>query len=189
MKLLNRDFTNKEKVVLLVLIVALMALAYYNFVDQVVRREMEAAAAEREALETDLLQLQMQLAELTRMRRELEELGGEGQISYMPSYNNLKQEMTLLNSILESAEQYTISFAGVSRSGDLIRRAISLQFTTSGFQAARLILVRLESSEYRCLLGDISYSANAAGQVSISVSCTFYETMVGGEPDSLLPAD
>ena len=187
MKFLSRDFTEREKAVLLALILLLMGLAYYNLVDQVVRRQMAEAIAEREQLQTDLTQLQTQLAEMRRMQQELEDLNGKGGPSYLASYNNIKAEMTLLNEILEPATQYSISFAGVARSGDLIRRNISLQFTVPNFYSARSILEQLEYSEYRCLLGDISYGSNS-NQVSVSLSCTFYETMVGGVPDQNLPA-
>lgn len=188
MKLLSRDFNRSEKMILLALVLLLLGLAYYNYVHLVVKRGMEEAIAERDQLQSDLVQLQTQLAELNRMRQELDDLGGKGGLSLMASYNNIKTEMTLLNSILEPTTQYSISFSGVSRSGDLVRRGFSLQYTAPDFSSARRILEQLALSEYRCLLGDISYSRGSAGQISISVSCTFYETMVGGVADAGLPA-
>ena len=46
MKIMSRDFTNKEKVLLVVLALILVALAYYYFVDQNVRSTITAADAE-----------------------------------------------------------------------------------------------------------------------------------------------
>ena len=187
MKVLSHDFNATEKGVLLALILLLMGLAYYNLVDQVVKREMAEAIAERDQLQLDLVELQTQLAEMERMRKELIDLDGKGGPSYMPSYNNVRAEMSLLNVILEPAIQYSISFSGVSRNGNQVRRNISLQFTVPNFNAAHLILEQLAYSEYRCMLGDISYSAGT-DRVTMNVSCTFYETMVGGTADKELPA-
>lgn len=188
MKFLNRDFTHSEKVALLLLLIVVLGLSYYHFVDQVVRREMAAAIAERDDKQSQLDAAQTKLGELTAMQRELEALGEKGMPSTMASYNNIKTEVTLLNRFLLPASQYSISFGAVSRSGNQIRRVITLSFTTSGFRAARGILENLANCEYRCLLGNISYGGSDNGQVTMSLTCTFYETMVGGEPDENLPA-
>ncbi|MCR5295512.1 MAG: hypothetical protein K6E30_10155, partial [Lachnospiraceae bacterium] len=54
------------------------------------------------------------------------------------------------------------------------------------------IISQLEESPYRCLLGDISCSLHEGdenAEVSVSATATFYETLVGGTPDSGLPEE
>ena len=41
----------------------------------------------------------------------------------------------------------------------------------------------------RCLIGDMRCSTDEEGLVTVSETATFFETMVGGTPDSLLPED
>ena len=193
MKVLSRDFTLKEKILLLILSLALIGLAYYQFIDQPVRRELDAAISEKETLQIELDAVQMQLAQLKRMEKELESLSKNNTMGIMGSYNNSKAEIALLNDILEDTQQYSIVFSDVTRNGDLIRRNFTLQFTVSGYEEAVQILTRLSRSECRCRLGNVyceSEDGNVLrGAVSVSATATFYETMVGGKADAGLPKD
>lgn len=193
MKVLSRDFTLKEKILLLILSLALIGLAYYQFIDQPVRRELDAAKYEKETLQIELDAVQMQLAQLKRMEQELENLSKDSTLGVMGSYNNSKAEIALLNDILEDTQQYSIAFSDVTRNGDLIRRNFTLQFTASDYEEAIQILTRLSRSECRCRLGNVycqSEDGNLLkGPVSVSATATFYETMVGGKADAGLPKD
>ena len=60
MKVLSRDFTLKEKILLLILSLALIGLAYYQFIDQSVRSELAIAQSEKESLQVELDAVQMQ---------------------------------------------------------------------------------------------------------------------------------
>ena len=50
MKILSRDCTRAEKIILALLALVLVGLAYYQFVDKMVRESIEKANAEAEAL-------------------------------------------------------------------------------------------------------------------------------------------
>ena len=193
MKVLSRDFTLKEKILLLILSLALIGLAYYQFIDQPVRRELDAAKSEQETLQIELDAVQIQLAQLKKMEQELDSLSNDNTLGIMGSYNNSKAEIALLNDILEDTQQYSIAFSDVTRNGDLIRRNFSLQFTASDYEEAIQILTRLGRSECRCRLGNLyceSEDGNVLkGPVSVSATATFYETMVGGKADAGLPKD
>ena len=209
MKVLSRDFTTKEKVFLLILALILIALAWYRFVFIPCRDGVAAANAERDQYKSELLVASAKEAQLQKMQEELNALGELKYASRMESYNNTKQELTLLNSILENANEYSVSFSGVTKDGDQIRRNFSLRFKTDSFAAAKEIVDRLSNSEYRCLLGDLQYdmtlrrlrddeSASVvrevddmryAEEVNMAATATFFETMYGGTPDEGLPED
>lgn len=193
MKILSRDFTLKEKILLLILSLALIGLAYYQFIDQPVRNDLVTAQSEKEYLQIELNAVQAQLVQLKKMEQELENLSGDNSLGVMGSYNNSKAEIALLNDILGDTQQYSISFSDVTRNGDLIRRNFSLQFTASSYEEATRILTRLSRSECRCRLGNVyctSEDGNVMkGPVSVSATATFYETMVGGKADAGLPKD
>ena len=61
MKLMSRDFTLKEKIILLVLALVLLGTLYYFGVDQPVRRAINNTVSEREMLNTELTGLSMVL--------------------------------------------------------------------------------------------------------------------------------
>ncbi len=190
MRPLDRKFNKAESALLLVLALLLTALAYFRFVYIPISEEIERAHAERDALETELLGVEARVSQLTKMREELNLIGTDA--DRMESYNNSKAELALLNNSLISARQYSVSFSNVTRDGDQIRRNFSLQFTADDFAAAKRILASLTESEYRCRLGDVSYtklSGSDGESVSVSATATFFETMVGGTPDAGLPQD
>lgn len=193
MKVFSRDFTLKEKILLLFLCLLLVGLMYYQFVDQPVRRAITNARTEKEEMETELVAVQAKVARLEKMKKELEEVSSRSDVSIMGSYNSSKAEMKMLNDILERADQYAITFTDVTREGDQIRRNFTLQFTAANYAAATQILTELAHGEYRCLMGDVHCTAERQnimdGQVAVSATATFYETMVGGKPDAGLPAD
>ena len=192
MKVLSRDFTLKEKLLLLMLSLILVGLAYYQFVDRPVREALDIAHAEADALSVELQTVEAKLARMRRMRAELEDVTAGGTASEMGSYNNSKAEIAMLNDVLSEALQYSITFANVTRSGDQIRRNFTLQLTTDSYETMEHIISAISASHYRCLIGDLRCTATRErdvldGNISIGATATFFETMVGGTPDAGLP--
>lgn len=192
MKKLSREFTTKEKLLLLLLCLILVGLAYYQFVDQPVREALRNAQSEQDSLNMELKTVEAKLAVMRRMRDEMEDITAGGSVSKMESYNNSKAEIALLNDILHDTPQYTITFANVTRDGDQIRRNFTLQFTVDSYEKVESIIQQLSGSPYRCLVGDLKISGarNASlrdGIVTVNTTATFFETMVGGTVDAGLP--
>ena len=188
MKIMSRNFTLKESILIIVLALVLVGLFYYQFVDRVVRDSINSSNAEYDSLRTDLDSLQARLGQLTSIQQSMDALEAEGNLSWMGSYNNSKEEVAFLNDILADTLQYSISFANVTRTGNQIRRSFSLNYRTRGYKAARDIMIKLLEGKNRCLVGDVRCAINSDGTVNMSQSATFYETMVGGEADASLPA-
>lgn len=194
MKIMSRDFTTREKIMLLVLTLILIAIGYYVLIDQPIRTSINEAKSQQEELETEMMLLQTKAASLSRMQSELDSIEASGSLGKMGSYNNSKAELDELNQILQDATTYDISFSDVTRDGDLIRRAFSLSFSASDYDKAADLVNRLCTGEWRCIVSDIRYAATEGddlnvGGVSVGVTATFYETMQGGKADSGLPAD
>lgn len=190
MKVLSRDFTIREKIVLLLLALVLIGLAYYQFVDKPVRTSIARAENEKAALELELQTVQLKVAQLEKMQNEIDSITSSGSINRMPSYNNSKEVNKLLNSVLGKLD-YAITFSNVTRSGDQIRRNISLRFTAPNYSSMEQVIDKLAQSEYRCLIGNVSCSLNnerdGSKTVVVNLTATFYETMVGGTADAGLP--
>ena len=188
MKFLNRSFTTRELVIIILLVLVLLGAAYYQFVDTPVRNQLAQARSEKAALETQLNGVYAKIAEMKRIEAELDDLSSQANMSVMYSYNNSEAELRLLNDILTSTEEYTVSFSNVTRDGDQIRRRFTLTFTAADFAAAKRVITRLSGSELRCLVDNITYNYKpGTSRISITAAATFYETMAGATPDAGLP--
>ncbi len=206
MKAMSRDFTLKEKIMLIILGLILIGLAYYRFVHIPCKNAVEEAHSQRDVYQAELQKALVKESQMRKMKEELDEIGELNEASRMESYSNSKAEIALLNRVLESATDYSISFSGVTKTDDQIRRNFSLTFTTRDFATAKKIITELAESEYRCLIGDIQYTRSLTRaatkdprtelpgqwiddvyyyeQVSVNATATFYETMYGGTPDA-----
>ena len=197
MKVLSRDFTSKEKAMLLVFALLILGLLYYYFVDQPVRKEIARCETEKVQLQKKLTQIEDKLNTLESMKEELENIEASGDVSEMKSYNASKEEIRMLNDALSHTSRYSITFSSVTRDEDQIRRNFSLEFTAVDYETMALILSDLAESPLRCRISNIQCSRRSRYAVYnyddspylINATATFYETMVGGTPDAGLPVN
>lgn len=192
MKILTRDFSTKEKILIAGLLVVIICAAYYLFVYRTVSDNIDALVSERESLES---RLTIVSAQVERLQAMASQLGNDTVRSYMPSYNSSKKELDFLNLTLADTEDYMVNFTTLTRNGDQINRGFKLQFTARNYAQAESIIKALEDSEIRCLIGD--YIINPieddehllVGQVQVVLNGSFYETMYDGVADKELPED
>ena len=189
MKIMSRDFTRTEKILIAVLTLILLGLVYYQFVEKTVRSSITNAQSEASMLQTELDAAQARLAAAQNIKNSMDELEASGQKSWMGSYNNSKAEVTFLNAILADTLQYSVTFSNVTRAGDQIRRSFTLEYRTDSYASAHEIMARLSQSHDRCIVSEASCALENDGVVVVRQAATFYETMVGGVPDAGLPAD
>ena len=189
MKIMSRDFTRTEKILIVVLALILVGLAYYQFVDKPVRQAIINAEAEAQTLQIELDAAQARLAAAKKLQDNMDAIEASGHKSWMGSYNNSKAEIAFLNAILADTLQYSVSFSNVTRAGNQIRRSFTLEYRTASYASAHEIMARLCLSHDRCLISDASCAQEKDGVVVVRQAATFYETMVGGTPDAGLPVD
>lgn len=189
MKVMSREFTRSEKILLVVLAIVLFGLLYYKFVFLTTSTIKSELKAQVETTQMDLDIANAKLAKLEKMEDELDSMGSTDMESRMESYNNSKRETAFLNCVLSNVSDYSISFADITRDGNQIRRSFSLQFVTGSYADAVKVVSDLSYGEYRCLVDDINYSLADGNKIYIDLTATFFETMVGGTPDSALPKD
>ena len=211
MRILSRDFTALEKIVLLVLVLVLMGLGYYQFVDQPVRKGIAEAEAQSEQLQEKLDVVQRRLDEYYGRVEELEKERELGRM--MPSYNAAEEELQIVNRVLETSEEYAVAFQDVTVDNAQVRRNFTLFFTAADFESAKGILTRLSNSSVRCLIANVECSGVEAIElfeipigegenaetivqarqvpsvVNVKADGAFYETTVGANTDPALEAD
>ena len=195
MKLLSRDFTKKEKILILIGCIVLVLLLYYKFVDQTVRETITAAEETRENLDIEIQLKETELIRLQAMQAELEATETSSSLlsGYMPSYNAVKTELAFLNDLLADTETYNLALRDVTKSGDQIRREAAIEFTVADPAQADRIFTDLANFENRILVTDMQMTSAdgdlSKGEVSVIMDVTFYETMDGGKSDAGLPEE
>lgn len=193
MKVLSRDFTTKEKVLLLVLVVILIGLVYFQFVYKPITASIEKAENQKENLKSELEAVNTRITMLTKMKNEVDDITTEGTLKAMPSYNNSKNVNKLLNDVLGDMD-FALVFSPVEKDGDQIRRRVQLTVNTPDADSVKTVFSELTGSEYRCLIENVSCAPkkerNAdSNEMTIVANLTFFETMVGGKADAGLPVE
>ena len=183
--MLNRAFTKREKVLLLVLVMILLGLVYYRFVRLPVQERI--AAADTTVLEQQMEIEQQKSAIIKQMQEDIE--NGQKEVNGIVAYDNLKAESAALNTIFAQATRFNFSFEQPVATDDAVRRTINISFTATNYQIARRIIQQVHDCAYRCLITDISVSADSDkmqqyanlenATISGSMSVTFYETLNG----------
>lgn len=178
---MNRAFSQREKVLLLVLTALVLAVGYMKlFYEplQIERTEQEQRLA---AAQDSLLIEQTRLARMRAMEAELEEweASGANQDAELPLYDNVENVMIQLDAILSAAREYSLTFDQAQFGEDLVSRPVQMTFTAGGYAAARSILNDLYHCWYRCALSDISISAEEdiarESEVAVTLTVVFYE--------------
>lgn len=189
MNVMNREFTKSEKILLVLLSILLVGLLWYRFVYLTTEDMIKSLKEKKQTTQADLDLANAKVERLEQMKWEMDGMDLDEDTSRMESYNNSKNETAFLNQVLRGVDDYAISFSDITRDGNQIRRSFSLQFVTKSYKEAEYIVDDLQSGEYRCLVDDINYSLSDNKNIYINLTATFFETMVGGTPDSALPPD
>ncbi len=183
-KLMNRVFTKREKVLLLVVIVLVIAGLYYLLV---IKNLGEAQAVQTEQLDTLKTQVAAQktlASNYAKMEKVLSEMDSTDKLSIVASYDNVGNEINELNSVLAQTSAYNISWEQPALDGQTVRRKVKISFTSGSYDAAISVIDALQNGKYRCQVGDITLAGKMLADgtiesVAVSLSATFYETTNG----------
>lgn len=154
---MRRQLTTREWMLLallgIILLIGGYILLYYN----PTTTERDRCISETEACRQQIEAAQVRLEDKRRMERELDELFAVNPDPLsIPDYDNIKPVMFELNTILARTLNYTLSFSTVDATQTIIRRQISMSFTTGTYESAKEVLQQLHDSEYRCMLDGVS---------------------------------
>lgn len=175
---MNRKLTAREWILLGLLAVIALVSGYVMLFRMPMTARRDTALSETELCRVEIEAAQIRAEEKRRMERELEALFADGaEPVAIADYDNLQPVMFELNTILSGAEDYSLSFGTVDTSQSIVRRSISLSFTSRSYESARDILGQLCSSAYRCLLDSVSISVgqSAEGNVSVDGVVLYFE--------------
>lgn len=186
MSFLNRSFTRREIVLLLVLVLLLIVGLYFYAVHYpIVNRMAEINAEEEDVLfKTDVAKTRQGI--YNNMKTELDEIfkTPEDELTVMPEYSNFQTLLNHFNTIFDGHEP-VLSFDTVTFNGNIAARTVRFTFLASDWEEGREILTQLTDTGYRCLLDSLSFTSDdsrdndnffvESSPLKISGSITFYE--------------
>lgn len=183
---MKRSFTTREKVMMLILLILLMAAGCGKFYHAPLAARIADTEA-RLAETTDSIMIEnIRYQRMQEMQAELEhqneaQLGAD---SIIPAFNNIESVMVQLDAILSQSDEYSLSFSplsSISEDDRLVLRPIQMNFQAKNYTLAKKILSDLEGCPYRCSISDISLSASndvyQNSPVSANLTVTFYERL------------
>lgn len=187
--ILNREFTPREKGLLVALAIVLIVAVYYFLVIRTVQSN-EAAAANRLAdLQAQIVEQQAINDRMTSMSAALEQQGNLDDQAIIAVYDNFNNEFDELNAILDSAQSFDIDFRTPEATGSLVRRNATVTFETGSIESALDIVSAIEGSSYKCLITDMVVTEKVGTSqlsegVLTTLSLTYFETTEGSADTS-----
>lgn len=172
-----RPLTAREKFLLGVLLVVAVVSAYLALFYQPMTTKLAELDEQLGQTEDQLLESQIKVNQLEKMRAELAEMGAGGKSMIgLARYDNLQAVIVELNGILSKTSEYSLDFGTVDTSQQIVRRNIALNFSAGSYEQAKAVLKELHDCKYRCLLSTLSLNdEDQSGKVQVSVTMTFFE--------------
>lgn len=182
--ILNRSFSTREKALILVLVVLLVAACYYFLVVKNVADTMAANEQQLADIQLEVDQQEALAAVRNRMEAELAELGEQRALPEVAVYDNIRSELDELNGLMAHATTYDLQFGQPQLEGELVRRPVSVSFTTPDYKTALEVVRSLENGSYRCEITDFDLNGKmladgSVESVSATLNVTYFETTKG----------
>ena len=187
---LSKQFSLREKILLLILAILALLAAYYFAVHRPVTETIEKCAIESDELNTEITILSAKKQKKDDMLLELEQIKASGDTAVVPDYDNLDRIVAFLNNVLSNTENYSLSVSGVVKAEDssgIVRRSMVLKFTCPDYNSAKEAINKLQNSSFCCRLGAMTFSRSGEqssrsileGPVAVTINITFFEHING----------
>lgn len=195
---MNRAFTTREKVLLVILAVLIIGIGYFKLLLEPINTSIENYQNMTASEQDEILVNTALLQKKKQMETELEELFASGDPTPIPVYDNSGKLLVELHRILDKSLDYSLNFSGVSTMDVeyLVRRPVSLTFQASTYAQARAIINELHDSDNVNCISDLSMQINNGNldytneiihwdedddsdyYITVSLVITYYERVV-----------
>ena len=102
---LSKQFTRREKILLVILALLLLAAVYFWVVHLPVTETLADVQAQKEDISANLMVLEAQQQRMEKMQAELDEILSQPNVAEIPKYDNLQRVMDFLNTVLRFADE------------------------------------------------------------------------------------
>lgn len=182
--ILNRSFSTRETVLLLILAFLLIVACYYFLVVKNVADTMAANNQKLDQIDTSIAVQEALAIDRARMEAELAALGDNESLPEVATYDNIRNELDELNALMEGATSYNLSFGQPTLEGELVRREVTVSFSVPDYASALNVVRALENGTYRCQISNFTLKGELLADGSVStvdamLTVTYLETTSG----------
>ena len=189
MERLNREFTSREKLLLVILALLLIFVCYFKFILTPINEGIDEYH-DMTAQQEDEFLVNFQKAGIVKnMEAELAEIKSSGTVRPLPAYDNSSVLLVQLRTILDSSlVEYNMEFSKLKNYDEyLICRPLQLSFTADSYETVRHIIDQISDEptvqqitnldirnrwvSRRVTNGDTEYSF----EVYVSMTVNYYE--------------
>ena len=178
---MKRELSTREKVMLLVLTVIVIALGYFKLIYEPINDQIADYQSKMEQEQTENASLAVRLAQMRKMEKAVEEIKASGEVKAIPGYDNSGCLMRELYRILNETNEYSLEFSGQTTvDGYIVLRPVSLSFQTDTYAQARAIIDALSGSENLNQISDLNIrygSGQNSNTVITDLVITYFEVM------------
>ena len=178
---MKRELSTREKVLLLVLAVIVIALGYFKLIYEPINEQIAEYQSLTEQEQTENTSLAVRLAQMRQMQKAVEAIKATGEVKAIPQYDNSGGLMRELYQILAETKEYSLDFsAQATEDGYIYLRPVSLSFQTDTYAQARAIIDALSESDNLNQISDldIRYGTGMNSDTVITeLVITYFEVM------------
>jgi hypothetical protein len=181
-------FSQREKAMLLGLMIILITLTWYKFVYQTTTDQITSLEAQIQETQTTISTEQTRLQQQKNMQASIDRHKAAGDKTVpIPEYDNFKRLVSSLDKIMKRANRYSLSFDAINTEvSDYIRRGVGMQFSATSYEVAKEIIKSIAEGKYPCVIDSVSVTNSytttdwltnrrAVVPASASIHVTFFE--------------
>ena len=158
-------FTTREKVLLVILAVLVIAVGYWKLILTPINDSIADLNAQTASEQDAILTNSARLSRMRQMQQELETLLADPDAKPLPDYDNS----------LSFGDTYLLEDGG-----SIICRPISLEYTCGSYTAARTVMDALHGSDYVNLISDVTLDLDAQHGTKVNLTITYFELQSTG---------
>lgn len=184
--MLTYKMSRREKALVLILALILVAVAWFVFVYQGTNEQITKIEGEISTTESQIELMGARANQITQMEEEIAEQKAKGvKPIEVPAYDNMQPLMAQLNKIMAAATSYSLSFDDLDTSNSAyVARGVRIDYEVPSYADAEAIVHALAEGKYPCRIDTVSIkekssksskSTSSDTAVSASVHVTFFE--------------
>ena len=173
--MLSYTFSRREKTLILVLAIVLVAIVWYMFVFKGTSERLDQLRSETAQVDEEIAIASAKASQMSYMQKVIDDKKAEGATpTPVPDYDNFQRLSAQLDSVMSAATSYQLSFGelSVAPGGRNVIRPVAVSFQCNSYASAESIVKALAKGPYPCLITAISIvDGSVRGGRADSASC------------------
>ena len=189
--MLHREFSLRERLLLIACLVLAVAIFYYQFVHKGIKGQIEEMSTY--LLTEEISREQTTAANIQKMNQVIEQ-NADRNYGTIAVYNNLAAEISFIGSITDNASDVSLQWGNPVLRGTTVRRDVRVSYVAHSYEDAKEILYNFAHCPFRCLVYDMTMADNTnktkdadktktglkdGNVIAVTFTATFFETIEG----------